>query len=105
MCANILRLFFLAQLERHSPDNKNAAVPLRVYATNPPPLKMRPIVNNRPVGDKGVTSLNPTVLIVMTVMYRASMVPKLSIQRYPAVPAASKTASEIIGKRKRRKAR
>ena len=38
----------------------------------PRPATRSAIVSTRPAGESGIASLNPTVVIVMTVMYNAS---------------------------------
>ncbi|MBP1742986.1 MAG: hypothetical protein H6Q48_5279 [Deltaproteobacteria bacterium] len=60
----------------------------------PMPEKTTKIVNTIPAGDMGPISLYPTVVMVITVMYRESRRLHFSMSMYPVVPS-ERTTSRI----------
>ena len=58
---------------------------------------MRMIVNRRPVSDNGLTSVKPTVDMVITAIYKASIKLKFSITINPAVPNNMVSSNITIG--------
>jgi len=50
------------------------------------PVLMSPMVSSLPYDESGLTSPNPTVLMVMTVMYRESKSDMPSMKWYPVTP-------------------
>jgi hypothetical protein len=68
-----------------------------------PPSASR-LVKRRPAGESGCTSMNPTVVMVMTVMYKQSRSDQPSSRAYPVVPAiTSSTGTARVSRNSRRR--